>query len=169
VSFVNCCEYTRDPEVSRARQLFFQGEVQYLLVTERFQFFKRYRLRGAQHCIFYSLPEHGDFYHETINLLQPMGGGILTSGGASSAAWSENMCVVLYTRYDALNLSRVVGEERARRLVMNATAARGGEQSEQGLATDHGAALESDRGTFMFISNAGDARAAAATTTPTFS
>eukprot|EP00465_Bigelowiella_longifila_P004768 CAMPEP_0185262624 /NCGR_PEP_ID=MMETSP1359-20130426/10725_1 /TAXON_ID=552665 /ORGANISM="Bigelowiella longifila, Strain CCMP242" /LENGTH=158 /DNA_ID=CAMNT_0027849621 /DNA_START=348 /DNA_END=824 /DNA_ORIENTATION=+ len=148
MSFANCCEYTQDREISRARQLFFQGDVQYLLMTERFYFFKRYRIRGAHHCIFYAPPEHCDFYYEVLNLLQPTGGGLLDSSfSALSAAWSDNMCAILYTKYDVLSLARIVGEQRAQRMVA-------GINVSEEIADARGDDAEMcDRGTYVFVSN----------------
>mmetsp|Transcript_15857 Transcript_15857/g.25109 ORF Transcript_15857/g.25109 Transcript_15857/m.25109 type:complete len:234 (+) Transcript_15857:93-794(+) len=128
-SFANCCEYTQVREQSRARQLFYHGEVQYLLTTERFTFYKRLKLRGARHILFYAPPENPAFYHEAVNLLNP------TSSGAS--AWGDNVCVTLFTKYDALRIVRLVGETRAQRLIGHV-----------GRNIDKG-----NRGTFMFISD----------------
>ena len=40
-SFAAISEYTPTPDVSRARGAFFAGKVKFLLVTERFHFFRR--------------------------------------------------------------------------------------------------------------------------------
>ncbi|XP_021098147.1 digestive organ expansion factor homolog isoform X7 [Heterocephalus glaber] len=41
LNFTHICEYTQKPAVSRARHFFLQGEKQFLLLTERFHFYKR--------------------------------------------------------------------------------------------------------------------------------
>ncbi|XP_021098144.1 digestive organ expansion factor homolog isoform X3 [Heterocephalus glaber] len=40
LNFTHICEYTQKPAVSRARHFFLQGEKQFLLLTERFHFYK---------------------------------------------------------------------------------------------------------------------------------
>lgn len=41
LNFTHICEYTQRSGVSRARHFFLQGEKQFLLLTERFHFYKR--------------------------------------------------------------------------------------------------------------------------------
>jgi hypothetical protein len=52
------------------RSEFFHGRVQLLLVTERFHFYHRFRLRGIQHIVFYSPPTFEAFYPELVNLIR---------------------------------------------------------------------------------------------------
>ncbi len=54
--------------------------------------------------MFYSLPVYAEFYPELLNMLE------LGRGEAGS-------CAVLYSPYDSLALGRVVGSERARKMV----------------------------------------------------
>ena len=42
LNFTHICEYTQKSGVSRARHFFLQGEKQFLLLTERFHFYKRW-------------------------------------------------------------------------------------------------------------------------------
>ncbi len=99
--FVNCCEYTRDNEIGRSRHLFFHGDTRYLLFTERFHFYRRYRIRGIQNIVLYGLPENPGFYTEILNMVEP----------------GENVVVALYTKYDAMVLARTVGADRAHRMI----------------------------------------------------
>ena len=41
LNFTHICEYTQKSGISRARHFFLQGEKQFLLLTERFHFYKR--------------------------------------------------------------------------------------------------------------------------------
>lgn len=41
-SFTSISEYTPTPDVSRARGAFFSGKKKFLLITERFHFYRRY-------------------------------------------------------------------------------------------------------------------------------
>ncbi|KAJ3290825.1 hypothetical protein HK104_006505 [Borealophlyctis nickersoniae] len=97
--FGQMCEYTPGPDISRARLAFFKSELGYLVYTERFHFFRRYKIRGVHHIAFYGLPEFGDYYAEMVNAMD---------GGPGECA-----CTVAYTKYDRLKLERVVGSKRS--------------------------------------------------------
>eukprot|EP00898_Chlorokybus_atmophyticus_P001794 jgi/Chlat1/2615/Chrsp178S02458 len=101
-SFEMICEYTDLPDTSRARGLFSQGRRRFLLYTERTHFYHRHRLRGIKDIVFYSLPEHSNYYAEIINLLE---------GGQNPTS------LVLFSRFDAFALERVVGTARSKRML----------------------------------------------------
>lgn len=65
----------------------------------------RYHIRGIRHLIFYSLPTYCEFYPELVNMLEGAG----QVGGVT--------CTVLYSTYDALALSRIVGTARAAKMI----------------------------------------------------
>ncbi|KNZ53675.1 hypothetical protein VP01_3169g2 [Puccinia sorghi] len=67
VKFATISEYSTPSEISAARSSFFNRHVSYLLVTERFHFYHRYKIRGAQRIIFYSPPFHPEYYLEFVN------------------------------------------------------------------------------------------------------
>ena len=98
------CEYSRESEISRSRSNFFHGKTSILLYSGRFHFFRRFKIRGALHVIFYALPEYPHFFSEIVNNL---GNGLndsIKSAGAS--------CSVLISKFDKLSLERVVGVDR---------------------------------------------------------
>ncbi|EHB06337.1 Digestive organ expansion factor-like protein [Heterocephalus glaber] len=109
LNFTHICEYTQKPAVSRARHFFLQGEKQFLLLTERFHFYKRYTIRGIRNLLFYELPTYPHFYSEICNMLQA------TSRG-EEATWT---CTVLYSKFDAQRLAAVVGAERAAQMLQS--------------------------------------------------
>ncbi|ELR52349.1 Digestive organ expansion factor-like protein [Bos mutus] len=109
LNFAHICEYTQKSGVSRARHFFLQGEKQFLLLTERFHFYKRYTIKGIRNLIFYELPTYPHFYSEVCNMLRA------TSRG-EEAAWT---CTVLYSKYDAQRLAAVVGVERAAQMLQS--------------------------------------------------
>ncbi|XP_016047212.2 U3 small nucleolar RNA-associated protein 25 homolog [Erinaceus europaeus] len=109
LNFAHICEYTRRSDVSRARHFFRLGEKQFLLLTERFHFYKRYTIKGVRNLIFYELPTYAHFYSEICNMLRAAGGG-------EEAAWT---CTVLYSRYDAQRLAATVGVERAAQMLQS--------------------------------------------------
>ncbi|KAE8600572.1 hypothetical protein XENTR_v10013317 [Xenopus tropicalis] len=109
LNFTHICEYTNRSGVSRARQFFLKGERQFLLVTERFHFYKRYTLKGIRNLIFYELPTYPHFYSEVCNMMKAWHRG-------EEATWT---CTVLYSKYDAQRLAAVVGAERAAQMLQS--------------------------------------------------
>ncbi|XP_019523256.1 PREDICTED: digestive organ expansion factor homolog [Hipposideros armiger] len=109
LNFTHICEYTQKSGISRARHFFLQGEKQFLLLTERFHFYKRYTIKGIRNLIFYELPTYPHFYSEVCNMLRA------TTRG-EEAAWT---CTVLYSKYDAQRLAAVVGVERAAQMLQS--------------------------------------------------
>ncbi|KAG5566398.1 hypothetical protein RHGRI_002094 [Rhododendron griersonianum] len=101
-SFCLLGEYTKQSDISRARVWFFQGSRKIMLYTERAHFYHRYKLRGIQNLIIYSLPERKEFYPEVVNMLE----------GSHSMT-----CTVLFSRFDQLRLERIVGTAPAKRMV----------------------------------------------------
>lgn len=93
--------YCSDGDISRARSKFFHSQKSFLLITERFHFYKRYKIRNIQHLFFYSLPEFPFVYQDFMNMVE---------SGASSA-------VALYSKFDLLKLERIVGRSRMSKLL----------------------------------------------------
>ncbi|KAL2099200.1 hypothetical protein ACEWY4_005680 [Coilia grayii] len=110
VNFTSISEYSQRSEVSRARHYFQKGNIQFLLFSERFHFYKRYTIKGIRHLIFYGLPTYPHFYSEVCNMLQA------GSDGTESASWT---CTALYSRYDAHKLAAIAGAERAAQMLQS--------------------------------------------------
>ena len=91
-------------DISRARTRFFHKRVNILLTTGRFFFFRRYRLRGVKSIIFYGLPAHEYFYSQMMN--------VMVSNESSAPA-----SVALFSKYDAMQLERIVGSDRFKRMI----------------------------------------------------
>ncbi|XP_063299944.1 U3 small nucleolar RNA-associated protein 25 homolog [Pelobates fuscus] len=109
LSFMHICEYTDRSGISRSRQFFMRGEKRFLLVTERFHFYKRYTLKGIRNLIFYELPTYPHFYSEVCNMMK---------------SWKQGeeatlTCTVLYSKYDAQRLAAVVGAERTAQMLQS--------------------------------------------------
>ncbi|XP_048392747.1 U3 small nucleolar RNA-associated protein 25 homolog [Stegostoma tigrinum] len=109
VNFSHICEYSKKSAINRARHHFLKGEKSFLLFTERFYFYKRYTIKGIRHLIFYELPTYPHFYSDICNMLNPENRG-------DEATWT---CTVLYSKYDAQKLTRVVGAERAAQMIQS--------------------------------------------------
>ena len=108
-----CCEYTESAEQTRARGRFFNGEKRVLLYTERNHFYQRFRLRGAKHIIFYAPPTDARFYTDMLNMISV---GERKSN-VGYGAIDEPSATVLFTKYDALSLERIVGSARFKRMI----------------------------------------------------
>ena len=122
VPFVAVSEYSTPSQVGKARHALQTKEVPLLLYTERAHFFRRHKLRGARHLAVYSPPSYPHFYTELMQQLDrateaagaaPVGG----AGAASGAAAGDATCVTLFCRLDAYPLQRLVGTERASKMV----------------------------------------------------
>ncbi|KAH9942377.1 digestive organ expansion factor [Epithele typhae] len=106
-SFAVLSEYSSNQDISRARQAFFSGKKAFLLVSERFHFFRRYKLRGIRNLVFYAPPDHPQFYTEFLSY--PFLDDDVDA--------SDVTCKVLYSKYDWLRLERIAGTEGAAELI----------------------------------------------------
>lgn len=107
LSVTYASEYTKNSALSRGRSGFFHGELKFMLLTERFHFFKRYAIRGVRHIVFYGLPTYEQFYVDFVNLLPSSN----TSGGSTGTV------MALYSKFDSLELERIIGTQRATKLI----------------------------------------------------
>jgi len=116
ISYAAISEYSSNSEISRARTTFFKGKKDFLIVTERFHFYRRYKLRGAKTIVYYSLPEHAQFYSEFAQT--PFLPSRKNGEEAEADVEVEEVSTrVLFSRFDALRLERVVGSVDARRML----------------------------------------------------
>jgi U3 small nucleolar RNA-associated protein 25 len=95
--------------------MFFKGKKSFLVVTERFHFYRRYKLRGAKTIVFYALPEHAQFYREFMET--PFLPGRNGDGDEVEVDVEEVSSRVLISRFDALKLERVIGSQDARQIL----------------------------------------------------
>ncbi|EPQ56900.1 DUF1253-domain-containing protein [Gloeophyllum trabeum ATCC 11539] len=107
ISFTVLSEYSSNQDISRARQAFFTGKKSFLLISERFHFFRRYKIRGIRNLIFYAPPDHPQFYTEFLSY------PFLDDGVDAS----DVSCRVLYSKYDWFRLGRIAGTEAAVELI----------------------------------------------------
>ncbi|KAI0090475.1 digestive organ expansion factor [Irpex rosettiformis] len=106
-SFAVLSEYSSSQEISRARQAFFSGKKSFLLISERFHFFRRYKIRGIRNIIFYAPPDHPQFYTEFLSY------PFLDTGVEPA----DVTCRVICSRYDYMRLERIAGTEGAAGLI----------------------------------------------------
>ncbi|KAF5386207.1 hypothetical protein D9615_002610 [Tricholomella constricta] len=107
VTFTILSEYSTNQDISRARQAFFQGKKSFLIISERFHFYKRYKIRGIRNLIFYGPPDHPQFFTELLSY------PFLDEGVEAS----DVTCRVLYSKYDWFRLERIAGTEAAAGLI----------------------------------------------------
>jgi U3 small nucleolar RNA-associated protein 25 len=110
LSFVSVTEYSRITEVSRGRARFLQGRKPIMLFTGRCNFFQHHAIKGIRHLIFLGLPEHPDFYADQVNLIN-------TSTDDLEPGEPVPSCLVLFTRYEAHALERIVATDNCSRML----------------------------------------------------
>lgn len=101
LNYCAVCEHTSKQDQCKFRGRFAEGKFDFMLYTERFHFYHRYHIKGAHNVVFYGLPQYGQFYSEVVNCL----------------AAQDASALALFTKYDHLQLERIVGPKRALRLV----------------------------------------------------
>lgn len=106
LKFASMCEYSKASDVTRARGRLYDGKVSFVLMTERFHFFWRHWVRGANIIVWYELPENGAFYPEVLNM---------TAEAAELGRAVQG--VALYDRYDSHRLQDIVGQKRCKRMM----------------------------------------------------
>ncbi|XP_049539639.1 U3 small nucleolar RNA-associated protein 25 homolog [Anopheles darlingi] len=112
LSFTQICEYTTDAKIARARDMFYHGSKHFLLYSERSHFFRRHRIKGIRHLIMYAPPVYPHFYPEMINLMANEFQNL--KDGVDATAMTAT---VLFTKYDSLYLSAILGTDRARTIL----------------------------------------------------
>lgn len=100
INVVAVSEYTAETRGIKYRKHFYTGRAQIMLITERYHWYKRIRIRGVKSVIWYSPPLFSQLYSEIANWVE--------EGGSS---------LTLYSKYDIMNLEGIVGRERAEAMV----------------------------------------------------
>ncbi|KAJ2726357.1 rRNA-binding ribosome biosynthesis protein utp25 [Coemansia sp. Benny D115] len=108
-SFAAISEYSTRSEAMQARMALFKGKIQFIIYSERAHFYHRYAIKGVRHMVFYSLPEHPQFYTELVNYM-------LTSNSSADPD-TKLTCTVLFNKYDQLKIERIVGTQMASQLL----------------------------------------------------
>jgi hypothetical protein len=110
IDFSTCSEYSDDRDIATARKSFRRGDCTTILITERFHFFRRVKFLGVQHVVFYGPPRVANSYPEVLNWV---GEKQSSSGEEMKEAGSINTSILLYSKFDSLQIERICGSERA--------------------------------------------------------
>jgi U3 small nucleolar RNA-associated protein 25 len=100
-----------DAEVRRARSHFLSGRHSVLLYSGRAHHFYRYLVKGVKKVVLYQLPDNPLFYREVVS------GYLRDSISAGRMAEAEGNIRVLFSRWDFMKLERILGSERASRMM----------------------------------------------------
>lgn len=96
INVVDLSEYSSETRSIKYRKHFYRNTAQVLIITERYHFYTRIKIKGIKSLIWYAPPLFPQLYSEVTNWIEE-GGSALT----------------IYSRYDSLNLEGIVGRERA--------------------------------------------------------
>ena len=106
VEYASISEYSDASETTKSRARFFNGHVRFLLVTERFHFYYRLRLRGIVKMVFYGVPEHAEYFGEWVQMLK----------SSDSKVGRRYELPVIVSPWDQMRLERLIGTKKVAQL-----------------------------------------------------
>lgn len=106
INFGSIDEYSSRSKLTRTRHEFSTGKIKVLLYTERLHYFRRYEIAGTKNLLMYELPSNPLFYKELLKFVG-------TSVFKEIADIDLSFIKVLYSKWDALSLERIVGNKSA--------------------------------------------------------
>lgn len=99
-------EYSSQSRVSRTRHAFQTGKIKILLYTERLHHFRRFEIGGVKTVLIYEPPANPLFYKELLRF-------VAKSVYKEEADIDLSFVKTLFSKWDAVSLERIVGNERA--------------------------------------------------------
>ena len=109
-NYITLSEYSTKKQVLLARNIFYHRQVRFLLMTERFHFYHRYRIKGIRHILFYDLPSYGHFYPEIVHFLTLPHVQEKNLSSSTRQTDEPSTCTALYAKEDALKLAYILGQ-----------------------------------------------------------
>ncbi|CAF1028909.1 unnamed protein product [Rotaria magnacalcarata] len=109
-NYLTLSEYSTKKQILLARNIFYHREVRFLLMTERFHFYHRYRIKGIRHILFYDLPSYGHFYPEIAQFLTLPHVVDKKKPIPTTQIDEPSTCTALYAKEDALKLAYILGQ-----------------------------------------------------------
>ncbi|VDM33159.1 unnamed protein product [Hydatigera taeniaeformis] len=112
-----CCihEYSEDNEAERYRNLFDQGRIRIMLLSERYYFYRRRKIRGARNFIFYGVPTFPWFVRELLLCCEVAPAVATTASGEtisfgatkSSDTLSTSLTILYFPPWEASQVSMI--------------------------------------------------------------
>lgn len=99
-------EYSSQSKLTKARQNFISGKTKVLIYTERLHHFRRFEINGVKNILLYGIPSNPLFYREYLKFV----GKSVFNG---TVDLNLSFVKVIYSKWDAVALERIVGNERA--------------------------------------------------------
>lgn len=99
-------EYSSQSKLSKTRQNFMVGKTKILLYTERLHYFRRFEISGVKTLLMYGLPSNPTFYKELVRFI---GKSVFKEVADLDLVFVK----ILFSKWDAVSLERIVGYERA--------------------------------------------------------
>lgn len=108
VNFCAIDEYASQSKLTRYRDGFKNGKYKVMLYTERLHHYNRFEIQGVKNVVFYKVPSEEKYYTEVVLrfLGHSMMKEVIKDIGLSYVR-------VLYSKWDALMLEKIVGTEKA--------------------------------------------------------
>lgn len=106
LTFASIDEYSTQSKLSKIRASFASGKSKILLYTERLHYFRRFEIGGVKNILMYGLPSNPIFYKELARFI----GKLVFKGDADI---DLSFMKIMYSKWDANTLERVIGLERA--------------------------------------------------------
>lgn len=106
LTFGSIDEYCSQALLSRTRAAFASGKIKVLLYTERLHYFRRFEMGGVKNLLMYGLPSNPIFYKELARFI----GKSVFKGEADL---DLSFMKVMYSKWDATVLERIIGRQRA--------------------------------------------------------
>lgn len=99
-------EYSSQSKLTKARQEFIAGKTKVLLYTERLHHFRRFEIAGVKNILLYGVPTNPLFYREYLKFI---GKSVFNNMADIDLSFMK----IIYSKWDAVGLERVVGHQRA--------------------------------------------------------
>lgn len=109
-SYVSLSEYTLPSRISRGRTFFADSRAKIMLYSARLHHYRRYGIKGARTVLFYGLPDNPTFYQEFVR-------GLARTVKEHQIDPDLLKVHVLFSKWDALKLERIVGTRRMASLI----------------------------------------------------
>lgn len=106
LNFGSIDEYSSQSRVTKTRHNFQTGKIKVMLYTERLHHFRRFEIAGVKTVLIYEPPSNPLFYKELLRF-------VAKSVFKEEADIDLSFVKTLYSKWDAVALERIVGNERA--------------------------------------------------------